>query len=794
MKFLRFKTLQGRIFGFFFGLLLLTQLGSILITSTIGYSIMGRMLGDELRSGKQVFMRLFEQNTAFLGQGARILAADYGFREAVGSNDADTIVSALDNHSARIKADLMLFIGRDGEVYQSAVKSQKNLDISGLRWLDPAQPPRDTLALIERIDGQLYQLIAVPVTAPLPIGIVVAGFRIDATTAKDIGNITHTEVSFISQGNRSDWQINASTLPAPLAATLGQALNTNQIGEKTIDELQTQQGRYLGLRASLPSPDGQAAGVVLQKSLDLSLEPFYDLRNKLLILGAIGLILSALSSLAIARGISRPIKALAGFATKIAQGDYGKKPVISSTTEIAELSDAFDHMSREIASRETHILQLAYSDTLTGLHNRAMFHDRLQQAINMTGRVGKPLTVMLMDLDHFKYVNDSLGHHIGDLLLKEVASRLQHSLQRGSDTVARLGGDEFAILLPTADIPNARKVARTLLSALEAPMTLDGQIIDVRGSIGMASSPQHGSDITALLRCADVAMYQAKRNSSGFAEYDAHYDHNTLERLSLMSELREAVERNHLVLYYQPKVDLKTSLTYSVEALVRWVHPQRGLVPPDSFIPFAEQTGYIKAITNWVLNEGVKQCAAWARDGIDVNISINISARDLMNADLPVYFAALLQEYGCPPERICLEITESAILDDPAHAMENLRRLEVIGCKLSIDDYGTGYSSLAYLKRLPVGELKIDRSFVMNMMNDPNDVIIVRSTIDLAHNLGLRVVAEGVENEAILNQLCKLGCDQAQGYLFSKAVSADDFTAWISTQLWRDQVKVACRV
>ena len=791
MKPARFKTLQSRIFVFFFLLILATQLGSILITSTLGFSIVNKTLGEELDTAKRVFIRLFDQNTAFLTQGARILASDYGFREAVSSNDAETIASALDNHGGRIKADLMLFVGLDGRVVSGSTTARQAIDASQLAWLSPREPQRNATALIERINGRLYQLITVPVTAPLPIGAIVAGFRIDAGLAKDIGKITNTDVSYVSKGTDTGWAVHASTLSgAPLEA-LSQALDTDRITTDAITDVSTGSSVYLSLRTRLPSPGGQESVAVLQKSLDRSLAPFRDLRDKLLMLGALGLLVSGLSSLAIARSVTRPIKALAEFARKIAQGDYSGKPVITGQNEIADLANAFDHMSTEIASREAHILDLAYRDTLTGLPNRAMFHDRLQQAIHTTRRLGKPLTIMLIGLDRFKYVNDSLGHHIGDLLLKEVARRLQDALRRGADTVARLGGDEFAVLLPTDDLGSAHKVARSLLDALEKSMTLDDQIVDVRGSIGIASAPLHGEDITTLLRCADVAMHQAKRNSSGYAEYDARFDHNTLARLSLMSELREAVEHDHLTLFYQPKVDLKDSQAHSAEALVRWIHPERGFIPPNDFIPFAEQTGYIRAITTWVLNEGVRQCAEWARMGLEVNISINISARDLMNADLPDYFTGLLKQHGCAAQRICLEITESAILDDPGHALENLQRLDAIGCRLSIDDYGTGYSSLAYLKRLPVSELKIDRSFVQNMASDPNDVVIVRSTIDLAHNLGLHVVAEGVENEAILSQLCLLGCDQAQGYLFSRPVSAADFHAWVQAKTWKEQLRLA---
>ena len=794
MRFFQFRSLQSRIFVFFFLLILVTQLGSILITSTLGLSIVNKTLSEELNTGERGFNRLFEQNTALITQGARILAADYGFRDAISSKDAETIVSALDNHGDRIKADLMLFVDIDGRIISSSTLATQSIDAGELGWLDPKRPQNKASALIERINGKLYQLIAVTVSAPLPIGSVVVGFRIDEAQARDISKITNTEVSYVSQKAPAGWQVNASTLPPAPLDTLQKALAGKMLKNDSITLLPTEVGDYLSLRLTLSSPAGQQTVVILQKSLDDSLAPFLDLRGKLLFLGVIGLILSGLSSFAIARSITRPIKKLAHFAQNIAQGNYTERPDIKVKNEIADLADSFDHMSTEIASRESRIMDLAYRDTLTGLPNRTMFHDRLNQAIHTTQRVGKPLTIMLMDLDRFKYVNDSLGHHIGDLLLQEVAQRLLKSLPRKSDTVARLGGDEFVVLLPTDDIDHAQKVARTLLAALEAPMMLEGQMLDMRGSIGLASAPLHGNDSATLLRCADIAMYQAKRNNSGYAEYDVSFDHNTLEHLSLMSELREAVEHNQLTLYYQPKVNLNHSSTHAVEALVRWIHPQRGFVPPDKFIPFAEQTGYIKAITAWVLNEGVAQCAEWSRKGLEVSISINISARDLLNVDLPTYFSGLLEQYGCQADKICLEITESAILDDPDRALDNLKRLEAIGCKLSVDDYGTGYSSLAYLKRLPVGELKIDRSFVMNMTNDPNDVVIVRSTIDLAHNLGLRVVAEGVETEEILNQLCLLGCDQAQGYLFSKPVPADDFYAWAESQSGPEMVRRVCKI
>ena len=792
MRFPKLKTLQGRIFLFFFLLLLVTQIGNVLITSTLGLGIVNRQIAAELATGQRVFVQIFEQNTTMLGQGARVLAADFGFRDAVASNDRNTLSSALENHGERFQADLMSFVNLQGTSITYVRGRATALPGPDYPWLFTPERQSGSESVIKRIDGVLYHLIAAPVSTPLPIGWVVTGFRIDNSFAKKIASITNTEVSFVSPQGKRDWRVYASTLAREPLGALVQTLNSEQLKTNGLSDVQTPQGDYLSLPTTLASSPGQTALVILQKSRDAALAPFIMLRDRLLAVGVIGLLLSAVVSMLISRSVTRSIQTLAGYARNLAKGDYSAIPILTGQNEIADLAHAFDHMRTEISAREAHILDLAYRDTLTGLPNRAMFHDRLQQAIHTARREGQPLTIMLMDLDRFRLVNDTLGHHIGDLLLQEVAKRLRDTLQRGSDTVARLGADEFAILLPNVDIDRAPILARTLLTALEKPMSLEEQIIDIRASIGLASSPAQGEDIETLMRCADVAMYQAKRNGSGYAVYDVRYDQNTLGRLSLMSELRQAVEHNQLTLYYQPKVDLKDGSHYAAEALVRWIHPERGFIPPNDFIPFAEQTGYIKAITRWVLNEGVRQCAEWAGRGLEVDISINISARDLMNADLPDYFSELLQQHGCPAERICLEITESAIFDDPGHALENLQRLNTLGCKLSIDDYGTGYSSLAYLKRLPVSELKIDRSFVQNMVTDANDIVIVRSTIDLAHNLGLRVVAEGVETEATLKQLCLLGCDQAQGYFLSRPIPAEAFFEQALSPGWKDQIKIAC--
>jgi predicted signal transduction protein with EAL and GGDEF domain len=350
--------------------------------------------------------------------------------------------------------------------------------------------------------------------------------------------------------------------------------------------------------------------------------------------------------------------------------------------------------------------------------------------------------------------------------------------------VARLGGDEFAILLPGDTADDARRVGAQIVHALWAQMMLDGHVVDVRASVGIAAFPDHGSESATLLRRADVAMYEAKRRGVPTAVWDDRYERHSSERLSLMSDLRKAVDSNELELVFQPKVMLRATGEYHAEALLRWRHPTRGMVTPIEFVPFAEQTGYIREITKWVMQRAIVQCAAWREEGLAMNVSINLSARDLMDAELPERFVALLERCDCAGPWITLEITESAILDDPGHAIENLGRLHALGCKVSIDDYGTGYSSLAYLRRLPLHELKIDKTFITGMARDAIDGVIVRSTIELAHNMGLVVVAEGVEDEATLDHLRALGCDAVQGYFLSRPMAATELVAWVRGSAW----------
>jgi diguanylate cyclase len=410
-------------------------------------------------------------------------------------------------------------------------------------------------------------------------------------------------------------------------------------------------------------------------------------------------------------------------------------------------------------------------DSLTDLPNRLLLRDRLKQALRRARRQRLPFSLLLLDLDRFKDVNDTLGHQAGDALLRLMGARLASGM-RDVDTLARLGGDEFGILLPGVDEDGAVAVARRLLGMLEEPFELNGSGLDVGGSLGVAVFPQHGEDAEVLLQRADVAMYVAKRSGRGHAVYEPKQDHHTPERLAFHTELRLGIERGELVLHFQPKFACHDGQLVGVEALVRWAHPRRGLVMPDEFIPLAEQTGLITPLSRWVLEAVVRQARLWQDAGRTMPIAVNLSMRDLHDVHLPETIEDLLGQWSVPPRLLRVEITESSLMADPERALAIMARLASLGVRIAIDDFGTGYSSLAYLKKLPADELKIDRSFVSGMRGDASNRAIVRSTIDLAHNLGLRVVAEGVEDAATWQLLAQLGCDEAQGYHLGRPAPA----------------------
>ncbi|MDX9884754.1 putative bifunctional diguanylate cyclase/phosphodiesterase [Thauera sp.] len=780
-----FRKLQWRIAAWTALILLSVQIGGLFLFEHIGRSSALGEVRAQLETGDRVFARLLEQRADQLAQAARVLAADYGFRAALLSADRGTVVSALENHGTRIGASQMLLIGLDGQLV-AAHPPGAGVQPAGLTDLIAVARERGSATGFQSVAQTLYQLVVVPVMAPVPVAWVVVGFAVDEAFALDLKRLTGLDVSLLRQPAGGVAQLVVSTLPqAPQAALLAR----EDVGSMQIHGIE-----HVGLRHVVDAQADEQVSAVLQLSLERALEPWERLYREWAGLSVAATLVMLFASVWMGRTIAAPVTRLAEFAHRVEEGDYAAPLPAQRDDEIGRLADAFGLMTEAIASREARITELAYRDALTGLPNRVHFIAGLERCLQAAGAAQHTLAVLTLDLDRFKLINDTLGHAFGDLVLEEVGHRLLRAgvrqrdvgehLRMADNGVARLGGDEFAVLVPDADAWAARVVADRIATALEQPMSLQGQLVDVRASIGIALFPDHGSAAGDLMRCADVAMYKAKHSHTGISLYDpAHHSRNAA-RLSLLTELRQAVERDELVLFYQPKYAFGPGDALSVEALVRWVHPRRGFVPPMEFIPFAEQTGYIKTITLWVLERAVRQCAQWRHAGRQVSVSVNLSARDLLQADLPERFLAMLERHGCAADWITLEITESAVLDDPGKALANLERLRATGCQLSIDDYGTGYSSLSYVRQMPVQEMKIDRSFVMNLLTQPDDEIIVRSTIELAHNMGLVVTAEGVETEAVLERLGTLGCDLAQGYFIGKPMAAVDLVAWIDTSPW----------
>lgn len=477
----------------------------------------------------------------------------------------------------------------------------------------------------------------------------------------------------------------------------------------------------------------------------------------------------------ITRRLQTFTKHVVGFSERMNLQNPNQK---DSGDEITVLEQNFQRLA-EAVQNETQMLEhQALHDPLTDLPNRKLLHNRLQQELLRGERTSKQLVLIMTDLNHFKEINDTLGHHIGDLVLQQSAERL-FKIFRKTDTVARLGGDEFAILLPETHLEQAKYLIQKVLKDFTKPFVVENQSLSVDISIGLAEFPTHGNDVNILIQRADVAMYIAKKNNLGYSIYDSSKDTHSIGRLALMSELRETINSEALELYFHPKIKVSTNEVIGAEALLRWNHPQRGFIQPSEFIPLAEQTGLIKPLTQWVIERAIKQCADWSSKNINLVISINLSIHNLHDPSCIKFIHETLSKYQISAKQFMLEVTEGDIMSEPIRARDTLNKIKATGIKLSIDDYGTGYSSLSYIKKLPIDELKVDRSFVMEMTEDDDDDVIVLATIELAHNLGVEVVAEGVHDKRTWDRLEELNCDLAQGHYISEPLPPSAFTVWL---------------
>ncbi len=756
--------LERRIAAVFVGLVLLVMLLMLLLVQRTGEQIVSVESQRQITAGRLSFKSLVDQDRRQLELAATVLSGDFSFREAIATQDRATVLSVLRNHGARIGARAMMAVSLDGKVIADTQQSgASGGDFAFPALLQTAAVDGRGSDFVRMADGQVVQVVIVAILAPVRIAWVVMGFPVDNAWAQGLAQSSGLDVSLL---DTAAGKVLASSLPAThhaALATLGKELQDKP------RQLVVEGHHYHGVTLPL----GQQARVVLLHSVEKSETVFRELKRAIFVTAGGGILLFIIGSFWLARHIAGPVNDLAQVARRIESGDYSQGVTVKGRDEIAQLAAGFESMRVGIAARENKITRLAYEDTLTGLPNRARLEERLAGL-----PAGAAATIMVLDLDRFAAINDALGHPVGDRLLQQVATRLA-GLIAPPNLFVRLWGDEFAMLLQGAERSVAQDFAARLLAAMHAPFEVGGQRLDVGGSIGIALRPADGEDINTLLQRAELAMYEAKRRQCGLMLAGDVGPGPSPEHLSLIGEMREALHLRQFVLHYQPKLDMAQGRIVGAEALLRWQHPERGLVPPGRFIPFAEQTGFIREITPWLLGEVCAQAAAWRAQGLSLVLSANLSARDLLNRGLVAMVRELLAQHELPPAALCLEITESALMEDPALAQAHLAELADFGVKLSIDDYGAGQASLAYLKSLPVHELKIDQSFIRSLGTTPKDAAIVRSTIALGHALGMAVVAEGIETEADLAWLREAGCDIGQGYFIARPMAADAFAQWL---------------
>ena len=759
--------LERRIVVVFVGLVLAVLLLMLLIVQRTGAQIVDAESQRRLAVGRASFETLLEQNRRQLELAATVLSGDFSFREAIATQDRATMHSVLQNHGSRIGASAMMVVSLDGHVL---VDTQRPRDAGSAfefpQLLAAADAPNRGSDVIRMADGRIYQVVVVGILAPVRIAWVVMGFNIDDAWAHNLGRASGLDVALIDSVG--------SVVAARSVTGIDDGLLA---GATAVVDVQRRLDAGERHFHSVALPMGGQARVLLLHSVENSEAVFHALERTLAVTAGGGILLFVIGSLLLARRIATPVNALAKAADAMARGDYSHPVAVAGGDEIAQLAAGFESMRKGIAAREAKITRLAYEDALTELPNRARLEERFAML-----PAGARATILVLDLDRFAAINNALGHPVGDRLLQRVTLRLVPLLPPGV-LLVRLWGDEFAFLMPDADRAQVRAFIDTLLTAMAKPTDIDGQRLDVGGTLGIAEAPDDGRDINTLLQGAERAMYEAKHRQCGFMFAADVGPGPSPADLSLIGEMRDALRDGQFVLHYQPKLALAGRHVTGAESLLRWQHPDRGLVPPGRFIPFAEQTGFIREITPWLIGEVCEQAARWREQGRELTLSANLSARDLLDRRLVGTVRHHVERCALPPQALCLEITESALMEDPDIAQATLAELADYGVRLSIDDYGAGQASLAYVKSLPVHELKIDQSFIRSLASSPKDAAIVRSTIALGHALDLSVVAEGIETADDLEWLGAVACDGGQGYFIARPLAADAFAGWFDQRV-----------
>lgn len=766
---------QARIAGVLI-LLLLIVIGALAVAvKAATQDAVRKQAQAQLDVGTRVFEGLLEMRGKRLRDAVQLLSSDFGFRDAVASADSATIRSVLQNHGARINANDMFLLGMDGTVLSSTVAQ-----IPEGTAFPYTQALRDLKAhnqsmLIVPLQGKPHLLVESTVLAPLPIARVVMGFSMDDDLAQELRSLSGLQVSFLSVVHQLPGQI-ISTQPQPLYDSLRGVMLSKGQDEMLMTEHANQ--TFLSKRLELGNTgdsNGDQVVALLQSPLDQAMLAFAPLDEKLFWITLAALAGSLIGALLLARSVSQPVRTLALAAERIGEGDYGTPVNLERSDELGLLAGAINSMQSGIAEREQQLAHNALHDGLTGLPNRALVMERLGSAI----AAERAVALLYLGIENFRAINDSIGPEGVEHLLRVIGEQLQLPLRPG-DTVARLSGNEFLLLVHNAEIDSAVAVADRLQRLLLRPQRINDHDISMDACIGIAAYPANGNSPSELVSRASIARQDATQLPGRLQVYEDGRDLAHQRQISLIRDLRHAARNGELMLHYQPKLDIRNHRARQAEALLRWQHPQFGNVSPAEFIVLAERTGSIQLLTHWVIEEAMRQLAEWGRRGLQVQLSVNISADDLLSGDLADRVSDLLKLYRVPAEQLIFEITESAVMREPEQALLVLNCLRECGISLSVDDFGTGYSSLAHLKRLPVQELKIDQSFVRNLDETSEDAVIVRSTIEMSHNLGLKVVAEGVEYAHSLKLLERWHCDTAQGYLISRPLSAAAFEAWIA--------------
>lgn len=727
---------------------------------------------QQLEVGGRVFERLLDMRGRRLRDGVQLLAADFGLRDAISSADAATIRSALFNHGGRIGASDAVLLNMDGTV----MASTHSTFIEGEPFpydqaLRDARKHNQSVVIVAW-EGVPVLLVDAVVSAPLPIARVVMGFTMDESFAQELHALSNLQVSFLTIEGRQAGEL-VTTQPQAMRADLAHWL-LNEHPPEVVSVGEHGGHRFLEQRLEL---NGGAQGRVialLQSPLDEALRAFAPLDHDIVVIALVALLASLLGSLLLARSISRPVRTLATAAQRIGQGDYQVPVQLHRSDEFGALAGAINLMQAGISEREQRLAHNALHDHLTGLPNRALAIERLGSAI----AAERPVAVLSLALDNLAAMTSNGGIGLAEGVLRGLGQVLEPVLRPG-DTLAHLIGGEYLLLIEGVDAQQAVARADRVQQALLKPRRVENHDVSLDASIGIAAYPDDGQSADVLVSRATIARNDARALPGRLQLYQQGRDLVHQREVSLIRDLRSAPENGELLLHYQPKLDLRSGQVHQAEALLRWQHPQFGMVSPGEFIALAERTGSIQGLTRWVIGESIRQLGAWNRSGLALEVSVNVSADDLLGTDLAERVPRLLASHGVPAHQLTFEITESAIMREPEAALVVLERLRGCGISLSVDDFGTGYSSLAHLKRLPVQELKIDQSFVRDLDETSEDAVIVRSTIEMSHNLGLRVVAEGVEHERSLRLLERWRCDTAQGYLISRPLPAEPFEAWV---------------